>query len=148
VTSNWTSSDGLFADTNVISETATARPHPSLVRLLEGTSLPDLYLSAVTFGESEYSVERLIDPVKRLQLRAWVDGTLLPDYEGRILPLSREVMATWARLVVRSGRTPGQLPRMDSLLAATALHHSLTLVTRNTADFEALDVPLFNPWAQ
>lgn len=133
-------------DTNVISETAKARPHPGLVKLLAETPLPDLYISAVTFGEVEYGVERLTDPVKRLQLREWVDGTLLPDYEGRILSVTREVMVAWAGLVIRSGRTPGQLPKMDSLLAATALHHGLTLVTRNTAEFETLGVPLLNPW--
>lgn len=135
-------------DTNVISETAKARPHPSLTRLLSNTPLSDLYLSVITFGEVEYGVERLTDPAKRLQLRAWVNDVLLPDYERRILPVTRDVMATWAQLVLRSGKTPGQLPRMDALLAATALHHKLTLVTRNTADFEMLGVPLLNPWTE
>lgn len=133
-------------DTNVISETAKARPHPPLLRLLSSIPLPDLYLSAITFGEVEYGVERLTDPAKRLSLRAWVDDALLPDYQGRILPITRKVMTTWAQPVLRSGKTPGQLPKMDSLLAATALHHKLTLVTRNTANFGTFGVSLLNPW--
>lgn len=133
-------------DTNVISETVKVRPHPSLIEWLASTPLSDLYLSVVTFGEVEYEVEQLTDPAKRLHLRAWVNGMLLPDYGGRILPVTQGVMVEWAQLVLRSGKTPGQLPKMDSLLAATALHHKLTLVTRNTTDFETFGVSLLNPW--
>lgn len=133
-------------DTNIVSETAKLRPNPGLMTFLASVPLAETYLSAITAGEIEYGVERQADPTRRAQLRAWADGLLERDYAGRVLPVTREVMATWAQLVLRSGKTPAQLPRMDALLAATALHHRLTLVTRNTADFQALGVPFLNPW--
>ncbi|GMA14821.1 type II toxin-antitoxin system VapC family toxin [Deinococcus metallilatus] len=133
-------------DTHTVSETAKLRSNPGLMAFLSSVPLSETYLSAVTAGEIEYGVERLSDPVRRAQLRVWANRLLDQEYRGRVLPVTKEVMATWAQLVLRSGKTPGQLPRMDSLLAATALHHGLTLVTCNTADFEALGVPLLNPW--
>lgn len=133
-------------DTNTVSETAKFRPHSGLLAFLSSAPLEETYLSAITAGEIAYGVERLSDPVRRTQLRAWADRLLEQEYLGRILPVTKDVMTTWAQLVLRSGKTPGQLPRMDALLAATAVHHRLTLVTRNTADFEALGVPLLNPW--
>jgi len=135
-------------DTNTVSETAKLRPHPGLISFLAAVPLTDTYLSAVTAGEIEYGVERLEDPVRRAGLRTWATGLLERDYAGRVLPITGEVMITWARLVLGSGKKPGQLPRMDSLLAATAFHHGLTLVTRNTADFGGLGVSLLNPWEE
>ncbi len=133
-------------DTNAVSETAKPRPSAGLMEFLSSVPLGETYLSVVTVGEIEYGVERTPDPVRRLQLRAWADRLVEQDYRDRVLSVDREVMVTWAGLVLRSGKTPGQLPKMDTLLAATALHHGLTLVTRNTADFEVLGIPLLNPW--
>ncbi|WP_135230007.1 type II toxin-antitoxin system VapC family toxin [Deinococcus fonticola] len=133
-------------DTNVISEATKARPAPAVVAFLQGQPLSQLYLSAITLGELEWGTEQVTDPARRAALRQWLTHSVLPDYLGRILPIDEQVMVTWARMVMASGLKPKQLPCMDALLAATALHHDLTLVTRNRSDFQAFGIHLLNPW--
>ncbi len=133
-------------DTNIISEASKPRPAPSVVAFLRAQLLENLYLSAITMGELELGVENVTDPARRAALRHWLSHHLLTDYAGRILPIDEGVMVTWSRMVLTSGKKPGQLPCMDALLAATALHHGLTLVTRNTADFAAFKLNILNPW--
>ena len=133
-------------DTNVISEAIKARPSPAVVSFLQNQPLSHLYLSAISIGELEWGTEQVADSSRRATLRQWLTRTVLPDYAGRILPIDEHVMVTWSRMVMSSGRKPKQLPCMDTLLAATALHHELTLVTRNTSDFQAFGIALLNPW--
>ena len=133
-------------DTNVVSEATKKRPASGVVQFLQAQSPNDLYLSALTVGEVEWGIENVPDRAKRAALRQWLTRELLPAYSGRLLPIDEHVMLTWARMALSTGKKPGQLPCMDALLAATALHHGLTLVTRNTADFVLFGVPLLNPW--
>lgn len=133
-------------DTNVVSEATRKQPARGVVEFLQGHSPNALFLSALTIGEVEWGIENVADSAKRAALRQWVTHDLLPAYAGRILPIDEGVMVTWARMALATGRKPGQLPCMDALLAATALHHDLTVVTRNTSDFEAFGVTLLNPW--
>lgn len=135
-------------DTNVVSQATKSQPAPGVVALLQATPLSRLYLSSITLGELELGTEALDDPVKRARLRRWLDDKLRPDYRGRVLVPNDGVMTTWARMILASGRRPGQVPCMDALLAATALHHDLTLVTRNVGDFQGFGVRVFNPWDQ
>ena len=133
-------------DTNVISEATKKRPDSGVAEFLRLQSPNALFLSALTIGEVEWGIENVSSMAKRAALRQWLSHDLLPAYAGRILPIDERVMVTWARMALATGRKPKQLPCMDALLAATALHQALTLVTRNTADFEAFGVPLVNPW--
>lgn len=133
-------------DTNVVSQATKSQPAPHVVAFLRALPLPRLFISSITLGELEFGTEGVADPAKRARLRLWLDDTLRPDYRGRVLTPDDEVMTTWARMILASGRRPGQVPCMDSLLAATALHHDLTLVTRNIGDFQGFGVRLFNPW--
>lgn len=133
-------------DTNVVSEATKKRPDSGVVEFLRLQSPNALFLSALTVGEVEWGIENVADMAKRAALRQWLSRDLLPAYAGRILPIEEGVMLTWARMALATGRKPKQLPCMDALLAATAIHHDLTLVTRNTADFERFGVPLVNPW--
>jgi predicted nucleic acid-binding protein len=133
-------------DTNVVSELRKVRAgkaDPRVADWADRVNAADLFVSAIVVQELEIGVllvERR-DPVQGAVLRAWLDGNVLPAFEGRVLDVDTEVARTSARLHV-----PDPRPVRDSLIAATALVHGLTVVTRNVADFESTGVPVFNPW--
>ncbi|WP_192930711.1 type II toxin-antitoxin system VapC family toxin [Deinococcus sp. AJ005] len=135
-------------DTNVISDATKPRPAPGLNRFLEQVELLNIFVSVVSLGEIRRGIEVADDPAKRAALMVWLQQDVLNRHAGRILPISGGVMETWALMIAATGRKPGQLPVFDGLIAATALHHRLTVVTRNTADFAAFGVPLFNPFSE
>ncbi len=133
-------------DTNVVSEIRKAksgRAHPSVTAWATQTPAGSMYLSAVTLLELEMGVlqvERRDAPQGAI-MRSWLDGHVLPAFAGRVLSIDAAVALQCARLHV-----PDKLSERDALIAATALVHGMTVVTRNIADFEASGVPLLNPW--
>jgi toxin FitB len=133
-------------DTNVISELRRPqRANPNVVAWAAAFPAANFFLSAISMLEIEIGTLQLVrkDPVQGALLRAWIDEQILPRFEGRILPVDTNVAQRCARLHVPDPRS-----ERDALIAATALVHSLTVVTRNTADFEATGVVLLNPWNQ
>lgn len=133
-------------DTNVISELTKQKPQAQVVQWLTTHQASKLYLSVITVGELEQGIRRLPSSQKRVDLTEWFHETLLPRYEDFILPIDRETMLQWGALqadLLNGGR---KMPVMDSLIAATALQHGLTLVTRNVVDFVGVGVELVNPW--
>ena len=106
-----------------------------------------LFISAITIGELRRGALLLAAGKKRKALLRWIETGIKADFAGRILPVDTAVMERWAQLQATSERAGRRLPLMDSLLAATALAHGLTLTTRNIADFKAASVPLLDPWA-
>jgi len=132
-------------DTNVISEWVKPRPEPRVVAWLNTTDQDSLYLSVLAFAEIRLGIERLPAGAKRHRLSLWLDGDLAAWFEGRIIDIDLAIASAWARLVVRGrsvGRTP---PILDAFMAATALVHGMTLVSRDSAA-AWLDVPVLNPW--
>jgi hypothetical protein len=133
-------------DTNVVSELRKVRAGKADVRVAawaDSVDVADLFLSAISVQELEIGVllvERR-DPAQGAMLRTWLDGHVLPAFAGRILAVDTAVALRSARLHV-----PDPGPLRDSFIAATALVHGMTVVTRNIADFETADVPLLNPW--
>ncbi len=137
---------GFLLDTNVISELVRPRPEPRVKAWVAATDENLLYLSVLTLGEIRRGIASLKDASRRVALEAWLDSDLALRFAGRILPIDQGVADRWGRLAAQAGsRAP--LPVIDGLLAATALHHNLTFVTRDTKDVKATGVPLFNPWA-
>ena len=131
-------------DTNVLSELRRPDKAHAKVRTW-AASLPvaQFYLSVITILELELGVRLMArkDPAQGRHLRAWLDADILPRFEGRILAIDTAVAQRCAGLHV-----PNPMSERDALIAATALVHGMTVVTRNVADFAASKVGLFNPW--
>jgi predicted nucleic acid-binding protein len=131
-------------DTNVLSELRRRnRTDPKVAAWADAIDPADLFLSAVTILEVEAGTLMLQrrDEAQGAVLRAWIDNNVLPAFEGRILPVDTAVAQRCARLHV-----PDPRAERDALIAATALVHRLTVVTRNVADFQPMGVSLRNPW--
>jgi predicted nucleic acid-binding protein len=133
-------------NTNVVSELRrgkTRRADPNVVAWASGVAPADLYLSAVTILNLELGVrhpERR-DAGQGAVLRAWLDGQVRPAFQGRVLSCDEAAAICCAGLHVPDDRSD-----RDAMIAATALVHAMTVVTRNTADFAPTGVALLNPW--
>lgn len=133
-------------DTNVVSELRKARAGKAdrnVAGWAAAIPLTQLFLSVITIHELEMGVllaERR-DPRQGRLLRTWLDGRVVAGFGARILPVDTAVVRRSARLPV-----PDPRPFRDALIAATALVHGMTVVTRNVADFEPTGAPLVNPW--
>jgi len=139
---------GWLLDTNVLSELRRQRPAPSVVNFIAAQPLLALHVSTVTFAEIRYGIELLEDASRRAALTHWLDHRLRPMFEGRILPLCEDTLLQW-RLTIETGRKRGYtFSHPDVLIAASAARHGLTVVTRDTSDFEAAGVDVLNPWHQ
>ncbi len=130
-------------DTHVLSELRRKSPDSAVARWFADRPAGTLYLSVLTLGELRKGVERLADPVRRLALLDWLETGLPAFFAGRVLAVDAAVADRWGQLQARAGRP---LPAIDSLLAATALHHGLILVTRNVRDVSDLGAQVLNPW--
>ena len=115
-------------------------------RWLEATARPSQYVSVITLAEIQKGIELLAEGKRRAQLEQWLRQDLEAWFTGRVLSVDREVAGRWASLVAQGAQTGRPLPMVDSLIAATALAHGLTVVTRNVRDFEAAGVATLNPW--
>jgi predicted nucleic acid-binding protein len=133
-------------DTNVVSElrkVGDGRADPNVVRWLLAQDADRFYLSAITVMELDLGIrlaERR-DPAQGAHLRAWMNEQVLPEFSGRILPVDTAVALRCAALHV-----PNPRPERDSLIAATALVHAMTVVTRNGVDFAPTGVRIVDPW--
>jgi len=137
---------GWLLDTNVISELRRPRPNARVRAFVARQPLEDLFVSTVTFAEIRYGIEMVTDPIRRAELNDWLVHRVRPMFAQRVLEVSEEVMFKW-RLLVEDGRKAGHtFSQPDLIIAAIALHHGLTIVTRDTDDYKLARVALINPW--
>jgi predicted nucleic acid-binding protein len=137
---------GFLLDTNVVSELTRPKPDDKVVRWVEETDESILFLSVLTLGEIRKGVARLRAGHRRGRLESWLQVDLPSRFQGRILPIDEAIADRWGRISAIAAAKARPAPVIDGLLAATALHHNLTLVTRNTADVAGTGVPTLNPW--
>ncbi len=137
---------GWLLDTNVISELRRPRPSVRVRSFIASQRLEDLFVSTVTFAEIRFGIEAVGDPIRRSELNDWLQHRVRPMFDQRVLEVSEDVMFKW-RLLVEEGRKAGHtFSQPDLIVAATALQHGLTVVTRDTGDYKLARVPLLNPW--
>ncbi|HEY3052480.1 MAG TPA: type II toxin-antitoxin system VapC family toxin [Thermoanaerobaculia bacterium] len=137
---------GWLLDTNVLSELRRSKPNTKVVRLVSAQPLELLYVSVVTFAEIRFGIELLKDSSRRMELNDWLAHKLRPMFEHRILAVTEDILLQW-RLLVEGGRKIGHtFSQPDLIIAATALHHGLTIISRDTSEYELANVPVLNPW--
>ncbi|MGA2609076.1 MAG: type II toxin-antitoxin system VapC family toxin [Terriglobia bacterium] len=134
-------------DTNVLSEfNRRGEPNRLVKQWLEAADTDSLYASVLTFGEIRLGVELLPPGKRRTQLEQWLDRDLPEWFEGRILPVDQSIADRWGLLRAQAQMKGRALSVIDALLAATALQHNLTIVSRNVSDFSIVGLAVVNPW--
>jgi predicted nucleic acid-binding protein len=133
-------------DTNILSEIRRLKPEPKVLAFIAVRPLDALYISAVTLAELRFGIERMDAGVRRDELSHWLTHTVRPRFRERILPVTEDILFRW-RVLMEEGRKVGHtFSQPDLLIAATALHHGLTVVTRDRDDFDKAGVTVINPW--
>ena len=137
---------GFLLDTNVVSELVSPKPDDKVRRWVEQTDESILFLSVLTLGEIRNGVERLRPGRRRGRLESWLQVDLPRRFQDRILPVTAAVADRWGTVSAVAAAKGKPVPVIDGLLAATALHYNLTLVTRNASDVSGTGVSTLNPW--
>ena len=133
-------------DTNVVSELVSPKPNDKVLRWIEQADESILFLSVLTLGEIRNGVERLRPGRRRGRLESWLLVDLPRRFQDRILPVTAAVADRWGTVSAIAAARGKPVPVVDGLLAATALHYNLALVTRNTSDVSGTGVLTRNPW--
>jgi tRNA(fMet)-specific endonuclease VapC len=137
---------GFLLDTNVPSETLRPRPNANVSAWLNRQAQDSQFLSVVSVGELRRGFTLMSPGKQRTRLEQWMEQYLLPLFAGRILPVTQSIADHWGVLDAQCQLRGRPLNTADGMIAATALQHGLTLVTRNVRDFADLGVTVLNPW--
>ena len=137
---------GFLLDTNIPSELVRPQPEPRVTAWVAAQDLDALFLSAVSFGELRKGITLRAPGKRRTELETWIEADLPNLFAGRILPLTRSIAERWGNLEAQRQQMGHPLQVPDGQIAATALEHGLTIVTRNVRDFEGLGVMILNLW--
>jgi len=139
---------GWLLDTNVLSELRRRKPEPKVVAFIAAQPLQLLHVSAVVLAEIRFDLEMLPDATRRAELTDWLNHKVRPMFEQRVLQVTEDIMLKW-RLLVEDGRKIGHtFSQPDLIIAATGLYHGLTIVSRDTSEFQKAHASVFNPWTE
>lgn len=140
---------GFLLDTNVISEYSRAKPPDERVRKwVDAQDEQSLCLSVLALGEIRRGASLLSPGNKRNQLEAWLEIELPLRFENRVLPIDGTIAEFWGAMAAKARLRGMTLGVIDGLVAATAKHHELVVVTRNVKDFTVWEAPIVNPWME
>jgi toxin FitB len=137
---------GFLLDTNCISELVRSQPEPHVLEWIDAADESLLYLSVLTLGEIRKGIAMLPTSHRRTKLETWLELELRARFAGRLLTVDGEIADRWGILAAAAKKMGKVLSAIDGLLAATALHHNLTVVSRNVGDFAVAHVSVVNPW--
>jgi predicted nucleic acid-binding protein len=137
--------NGFLLDTNIVFELARPRPDLHVTRWLNSADEELLFISVLTLGELRKGIAALRDSERQARLEIWL-SRLIARFEGRILNIDEAIAHRWGQITGSLALRGLPLSVIDGLLAATALHHNLTMVTRNTRDVSRTGAVLFDPW--
>lgn len=137
---------GFLLDTNCISELVRVAPEQRVLDWMDSAEETLLHLSVLSLGEIRKGIASLPQSRRRTRLETWLDSDLQVRFATRILPIDAGISDRWGLLSAEAKLIGKTLPAIDGLLAATALHHNLTMVTRNVSDFVSSYVSVLNPW--
>jgi predicted nucleic acid-binding protein len=137
---------GFLLDTNVLSELIKPKPDAKVVQWIDGADEAILFLSVLTLGEVRNGIARLRSGSRRGRLEAWLQVDLRGRFQDRILPIDEAVADRWGAISAAAAAQGKPVPVIDGLIAATALHYDLILVTRNGSDVAGTGVAILNPW--
>lgn len=135
-------------DTNVVSETVRAKPEARVLAWLQAQTPTELFLAAQTIGELVRGARKVKNQARREDFETWIERDLAGQFEGRVLPFDGPAAVLWGRLMGDGDRAGRTLAAADAQIAAVAIRHDLTLVTRNVRDFRGFGMAVFNPWEQ
>ncbi|HJS90556.1 MAG TPA: type II toxin-antitoxin system VapC family toxin [Steroidobacteraceae bacterium] len=137
---------GWLLDTNVISELRRPKPDDNVAAFVRAQPLETLHISVVTLAEIRFGIELLPEATRRSALNDWLTHKVRPMFGQRVLAITEDIMLKW-RLMVEEGRKSGHtFSQPDLIIAATAQHHGLTVVSRDTKEYVIARVEVFNPW--
>jgi predicted nucleic acid-binding protein len=138
--------DSRLLDTTFLSELRRPRPEPRVTRFISRQLLDSLFISDVTIAEIRFGIELVDEPERRSKLNDWLTNRVRPMFEARVLPITEDILVKW-RLLVEEGRRVGHtFSQPDLFIAATALVHGLTVVSRDVSEYELAGVPVVSPW--
>jgi toxin FitB len=139
---------GWLLDTNILSELRRPRPERRVLAFIAAQPLENLYVSVVTFAEIRFGIEMVTDASRRAKLNDWLAHKVRPMFEQRVLGISEDVMFKWRLLVEEGRKVRHTFSQPDLIIAATALDHGLTIVSRDVSDYRKARVPVLNPWIE
>jgi predicted nucleic acid-binding protein len=136
-------------DTDVLSEIRGLRPEPKVLAFIASAPLAELYVSIVTLAELRFGIELSSQgSAQRADLTQWLTNTIRPMLNHRVVPVTEDTMFRWRALMEEGRKTGYPFSQPDLIIAATALRHGLTVVTRDQIDFDKARAPVFNSWEQ
>jgi hypothetical protein len=137
---------GWLLDTNVLSELRRAKPNRKVTTFIAAQPLEFLFVSTVTLAEIRFGIERIANAEHRSELNGWLTRRVRPMFEQRVLPISEDVMLKWRQLVEEGRKAGHTFSQPDLIIAATALHYDLAVVSRDTKKYRRARVPVLDPW--
>jgi toxin FitB len=138
---------GWLLDTNILSELRRPRPERKVLAFIAAQPLELLYVSTVTFAEIRFGIELVTDASRRAELNDWLAHKVRPMFEQRVLAITEDIMFKWRLLVENGSKGHHTFSQPDLIIAATALHNGLTVVSRDDSDYKKARAPVLNPWS-